>query len=451
MLVYCTSDGFYITGVGKHRDLHPFEFPTQPHLRWDSDPPPEELIELRVMSLKPENGMHGFVFHDACWELFKIASQPFTPSLERLYRVCESLPHQIGNAGLNWGYEYGGILQANEGGMCSFREYFQWADIKEQNRLEVTHNPMQPLHPDCVPSDAIPQTCFETLQTKAGNQSDGFTKLPLELLQMILLLLPTQDALNLRLVSRAFPDLFSNVAFWASRFEPDSEKGLVFEARHHDTSKSLDSLMRLYFLSERTNLSLAAKNRRRLWGILMTVALLVRPSTTEHRFISETTQPLPEANLRLTSLRYPEFPFEDCTALHESYGAIERMSITPGAVTITVSILNNGNWDYLTGIKLVDSSGELQTVGYMWPQQQMTVQMAGLHGFRVGMGCSGVRALQAIGPNQTEARWMGRIGLVPCSDRLVLTEPVAVIEVKIDVRVTIIGHSRLKYWSLMLT
>lgn len=431
--------------MGRHRDLYPIEFPTQPHLRWDSDPAPEELIELSVMSLKPENGMQGFVFHDACWELFKIASQPFTPSLGRLYRVCESLPHQISNAGLNWGHEYGGILQANEDGMCSFIEYFEWADIADQHRLGVKHNTLQTLNPDSVPFDAIPQTCFGTRQTKTGNHLDGFTRLPVELLQLILLLLPTQEALNLRLVSRAFPDMFSNVAFWASRFEPDSEKGFVFEARRHETSKSLDSLIRLYFLSERTNLSLAARNRKRLWGILRTVALLVRPSTTEHLLISDTTQSLPEAKLRLTSLRYPEFPFKDCPALHESYGTAERMSIRPGAVTITTSILNNGKWDYITGIKLVGSSGESQTAGYMWPQQQMTVQMASLHGFRVGMGCFGVRALQAIGPNQTESRWMGRIGLVPCSDRLVLTEPAAVIEVKIDVRMIHIGHFRLKH------
>lgn len=58
---------------------------------------------------------------------------------------------------------------------------------------------------------------------------DCFSKLSWEILEAIAIELPTEDALGLRRISRAFLPLFSSATFWASRFKASADRRFMFE------------------------------------------------------------------------------------------------------------------------------------------------------------------------------------------------------------------------------
>jgi hypothetical protein len=79
-------------------------------MRWDDDDyyfPASD--ELPVMQQDPLNGRHGFILHDACWHLLRKAFQPSEILLERLVKVCESLPFPLRGNVVSWGHDYGGL------------------------------------------------------------------------------------------------------------------------------------------------------------------------------------------------------------------------------------------------------------------------------------------------------------------------------------------------------
>jgi hypothetical protein len=67
---------------------------------------------------------------------------------------------------------------------------------------------------------------------------DCFGCLPWELRELIAILLPTEDALNLRLASRSFLRIFDSQTFWLSRFQATGDRGFVFEV--HKENMFLD-------------------------------------------------------------------------------------------------------------------------------------------------------------------------------------------------------------------
>src|SRR5690349_23528875 len=93
--VYLSSEGIFISGVGRYNDPddNMWFAPSHPARRWD-DPGYKfsDSDRFAVMSARPLNGRHGYVLHDACWNLLEKACEPCNVPLERLYEVCSSVP-----------------------------------------------------------------------------------------------------------------------------------------------------------------------------------------------------------------------------------------------------------------------------------------------------------------------------------------------------------------------
>ncbi|XWW96460.1 hypothetical protein V2A60_004434 [Cordyceps javanica] len=71
------------------------------------------------------HGLHGFVLHDACWNLLQRFPGASDLSLERLLSVCESLPFLLWLNGLGWGHNYEGLFRYWPEGFYPWLEQFR--------------------------------------------------------------------------------------------------------------------------------------------------------------------------------------------------------------------------------------------------------------------------------------------------------------------------------------
>src|SRR5436190_3299598 len=173
----------------------------------------------------------GFPFHASCWNLLTVAQHPGKVNIQLLNHICRSCPTQFGR--LNWGHNFGGLMEygtdpknllpgedrrlagqlnpqltSNE----SFGDSLFFA-----NPLDVPHL-QQLLDQNLKPKEVVDQMAHKY---SAPDQSDCFPILPLEILQEILLYLPSKDVLNLKLASVVFAPMPLSSVFWASRFQYD--------------------------------------------------------------------------------------------------------------------------------------------------------------------------------------------------------------------------------------
>lgn len=147
-------------------------------------------------------------------------------SIERLVSMCESLPSPLWFNGLSWGHDFRGFLTRDIEGDYSSMERFSRPSISTAYSMGAFSDPFQGVgfHKTCSATAQLPETT-----THKSMSIDPFSQLPWELCEEILVSMPAQDALTLRLVSRTFLPLFSSTSFWLSRFEPDDSRGFPFE------------------------------------------------------------------------------------------------------------------------------------------------------------------------------------------------------------------------------
>jgi hypothetical protein len=261
--VYSSLSGTFISGVGCHDDYRDATWiaPSDPTTRWDDDHylfPASD--EIPVMRQHPLNGRHGFVLHDACWHLLQRAFQPVEIPLKRLFEVCESLPFPLRGNGICWGHDYGGLL------VLDSQDRYPWEDRlvghRHRTSLYAKENPYNvPEIPALLmmrlehPPEWLPKT----------QRHDRFSMLPWEILEAVAIKLPTDDALGLRLVSKAFLPLLSSGIFWASRFEAGGDLDFIFEKWK---SRDATDWMSLYRLISHGHNSPGLRNRRRIWDLI---------------------------------------------------------------------------------------------------------------------------------------------------------------------------------------
>ncbi|KAH7210513.1 hypothetical protein BKA60DRAFT_610950 [Fusarium oxysporum] len=178
-----------VSGVGRwgeYDDDPCVPVPTDRQTRYDSHSGPGPTIEVGFTPSNPTvyldpdaaNKPWGYGFHESCWSIF---TKNYKPNLDVLFAACLSMPTDT-NTLLDWGHGYAGA-----------------SSVKQQFDM--------PIRSSCFRSlEAIPQT-FRSDPL----QSDSFSRLVPELLQAIVIHLPTSDVRSLRL---AYP---------ASRFQPGHE------------------------------------------------------------------------------------------------------------------------------------------------------------------------------------------------------------------------------------
>ncbi len=422
------------------------------------------------MTQREVNGKRGFVFHDDCWSLVVQAYYPSPVPLERLFQVLDSLPIVFTGGSINWGHDYGGLALLRG----SKEDYFPW-DERFADRLfpdgwSDTPYSVSPLAlseaegilaetPQDPPSQPLAQSGIASpLPPSCGR--DIFSSLPEELCTAIAAFLPTADVLSARLASRSFWNMFDSQQFWASRFRGlTSERSWLFEAAQ-ELERTGGTRRRdwrwLYHRTTDAHLGPAAKNRKRVWGLIQHVAEILELSWSWNDMPSDlpplwTPPPLPEEaspgpSWILVGGSLRGFG-EDFSPLEQ--GFIKRLNIQRVAIPadgishITASTVRLGGSTYIAGLAFTAASGHVLRLGYRAAavRDEPSVRLEGLSltGFNLAVGTGGIHALQCVSGGDSinhSSSWLGCSEDAPRTERLsrVASAPAMVLEFGFDVR-----------------
>ncbi|KAL8828532.1 MAG: hypothetical protein Q9170_006562 [Blastenia crenularia] len=429
--VYSSPEGIFISGVGRYNvsDDGAWMAPFDPAMRWDD----QDFVfhagdELPVMRQRPENNRHGFVLHDACWRLLQKALEPEKVPLERLLKICRSLPFPLRGIGVCWNHDYGGLTAFDD------QHHYPWEDqlMEQSSGSEIYQYARE--NPYDIPeiSEPLkirlegPPHLFAKTQT-----GDCFSTLPWEILEAIAINLPTGDALVLRRASRAFQPVLTSQIFWASRFQPGYEREYVFEKRN----KEQRDWISLYRRTSYAHSPFGLKNRRRVWGLVRKLITLLPlrlddcwelpppPSSVDGLKWIEVGGDIKHT----TGSGHCEYFNEGCRLFQKQYAPI------PGDLSkIAFSIVAAGDITYITGMRLITSDDADICLGYLAEGNETFVEVTVVKGFVLAMGPRGIRAIQVIGVNGYTSKWFGCPTESPVTERLAGCESISALEVGFD-------------------
>lgn len=161
-----------VTGVGYFDEYAPCRLPVDPSLRWDTRSESHPLLEILVMRVPAVDGLHGFILHDACWDILQKAGEPEGLSFDRLVSICESVPFPLISYELNWGHEYEGFLKRDTDGAYPWSERFSLSSLEDDYNLGA----MDDLSDGCdIPSVlSTAKPCHPEISSWAAGHADPF-------------------------------------------------------------------------------------------------------------------------------------------------------------------------------------------------------------------------------------------------------------------------------------
>lgn len=431
--VYTESGAVYISGIGLREDARSSSWfaPLDESMRWnDRDYHVEASDRVPVMRQCPVNGRHGFVLHDACWCLLKVALDTESVPLERLFNICESLPFPLWWEGLCWDHDYGGLALLDEQG------HYPWEDRLTEPTVYTKVHQYAQANPYDVPGISrllvMPSDCppgaMPTCQGK-----DCFMRFPWEILEAIAALLPTTDALTLRLTSKSFSRILTSQSFWASRFVPGRERDFVFEMRKGKKGKDW---RHLYRHTSVTHAAPGLQNRRRIWSLIQIIEEYLR-------LCIEDKERYTSANISNNNLRWDrvggdirqELGAGYCAGFNEGSRIFDKVhAFIPKALSrMAFSVVRAGEADYVAGLRLISVGEDDKQLGYRAEGKELFFEVTALRGFAIAVGPRGIRALQVIRDDGTRSPWFGRPRSSPVTERLVCTRCITALEVGFDV------------------
>lgn len=474
--MYATPEnGIQLTGVGRHADIQIYQYiaPPDPSARWDDpgyDNP--EADAFGAMDGVPQNGRHGYVFHDACWYLLEKAFAPRDVPLSRVMDVCASIPMEMIGHRMYWGHNYGGMTLPRK------ENIFPWEvptvdlgedeDLWEQNGYfldpratvevdEILRGKTQ--EPPAAPPSLVPAVTLSDRSTNDNNNngedndggtdhanSDPFMNLPQELCSAIALHLSTRDALNIRLASRSFWHIYYSQPFWASRFAGAGERGWFYEFHERHSHRPWEADWRwIYRGTVHKRLSPGLRNRARIWELILGLIPILNLGWADLPDpLPQSWQPPPKpAEKGDTNLPWllvggsMESDREDFSPLQIGGRLLrsERVGVPERVTSVDVSTTRLANSGYIAGLSLTLVSGAVIRVGRGDFGQGSVRLREGLMGFHVAVGLNGIHGLQCVdrGQEGEVSAWLGFVEDVPQTTRLALGSPVAALEIGFDV------------------
>ncbi len=380
------------------------------------------------MRQRSSAGLHGFVLHDACWCLLKEACEPEPIPLGRLLMMCESLPFPLRTRGVCWGHDYGQLLVLDTQNHYPWHEQFHQLSGKISASC-IRENPFDIPDLAGIISNLTVPPAGRKVSTPGG---DCFYRLPWEIREIIANLLPTNDALKLRLACKSFLDLYSSAIFWSSRFKVDCERGFLFEVRGCRDIAKLRSLYRTTASSRRPP---ALRNRQRIWCLGRQLIKIARQSRGDKTGDPELQIVASKEWIRLAGDEQVEEPTNTWKPFARGCRPIDTIvvAVPERLESIGITTISLGALDYVTGIRLLAKGGPDACAGYQSDGDEILYPLRGLRGFRLAVGPGGVRALQVIDHDGCSSRWIGRAAGIPISERLVGSESLESLRVTIDV------------------
>ncbi|KUJ14064.1 F-box domain-containing protein [Mollisia scopiformis] len=386
-ILYSSRERIAITGVGLYNDpdggdwIAPLNFAA----RWDDagyNSPTHD--QIGVIRQHPVNDRYGFPFHEACWSLLEKAHSPESIPCKALFEVCRSLPFPSEGTGLSWGHDFEGLVLVDNQDRYSWEDRFvdrsgDWA-LFLGARNDPYHVPEIQQLPDEYFQAPPAISSFRPVTTVV----DCFAALPEEIRIAIASNLPTVDALNTRRASRSFLSIFYNQQFWASRFRANADRSWLFESQEWGNAHEWRWLYRLTNKSHRTR---GMQNRERVWKLIQRVR-----GTLPLRWIEPSVLPSPSpipaslrwleatGDLRLEERTRPYHGFnEGCRLFYE-----QQTSIPTLLSQIAFSVIRLGDAEYITGMRLIPSQGEVIQLGYRTEGRERFLDIKFLAGFNFG-------------------------------------------------------------------
>lgn len=378
------------------------------------------------------NDRHGYIFHDACWQLLKMACHPAPVPIEKFHEVCASLPFPMQGTTVSWGHDFVGLVAIDN------ESRFPWEDRARNLDLSGGSTPANRDPLDVPEIKQILNECGQPPPESSFSQppsttKDDFFKLPEELRLSIASLLSTVDALNARRASRAFWTAFYSQQFWASRFGPHSDRSWLFETWNSNPPRDWRWL---YRQTSPARLSLALQNRNRVGKLVQQVANTLKTSRGEDSFIAS-MQSRPDGldwieaggDVRATRPGQYQADFnEGCRVFHK-----DCVQFPTSLTHIVLYFVNIGDLKNIAGIRLVEGSGESVQLGYQTIEKEEILALCDLRGINLALASRGIQAIQLIPGKGHASSWYGDLRRVPQTQRLNVDRKITSVEVGFDV------------------
>ncbi|PWY91973.1 hypothetical protein BO94DRAFT_617728 [Aspergillus sclerotioniger CBS 115572] len=192
--LYQASDLVGVSEIGLWSSHVPLKVPADQDAEWDTMG--EDYVILSDLSCWPRD---LFLFHELCWR--RLVKHIATDDIDcsDLYIVLKRLPSP-----------------SKPGPSGYFGSDFERYETPPLRYLLQSERD----RPRCAAE-------LQTTLTRNCNPTDGFRRLPLEIIEALGALLSTRDVLNSRLASRAMGLLFHSPTFWKTWFEINGERGFL--------------------------------------------------------------------------------------------------------------------------------------------------------------------------------------------------------------------------------
>lgn len=366
----------------------------------------------------------GFPFHRSCWSILTKAFGHDLPDLRGILDVLLSVS-TMGNGRLMFGHDYGGLLKPYPGSHEALPGVEHFSSWRPRSLPEYLLDPPHSVELRLILRESIEGGAYGPVPPPGVsmrppvNAVDVFRKLPPEIIQMILLLLPSTDVASLRRASPTLAYLPLSEAFWISRFKSDAEFGFAFEAREDAVARN-GHCGSLYNLLHRRLEVPSIRNRKRVWELATVLAATATRATElacqgqPHRTFLDADAPIDGIRWITASrnLRKPEAMFNDgCRALHQ-----RSVDMPEGIVSIFASHANFFGTFYICGLRLAFSGDEQRVLGYI---DQSTGSLAykgeanAIMGFRVAQDTRGIRGLSVLSQLDPPTPWAGEYDELP--------------------------------------
>lgn len=263
-------------------------------------------------------------------------------------------------------------------------------------------------------------TTHNTLST-----GDTFAALPEEIRTAIARCLLTSDALSLRAASRSFWHIFYSQQFWKSRFtllHPD--RSWLFESLDGNMTRDWRYL---YRRTSNLSSSPALQNRKRIWGLAMSIRDILNEQSLENPDDSDSaaTGHTEEQDknvlesIEVAGLVHPR-PAPHCFSEGCRITQRQRLSLSdPVKLSrIAFSLVRVGNTTYISGLRFV-SSEISQQIGYRSPTEHTLALNSCLTGWRIAVGPRGIQAIQCVfADKEAHSPWFGSLEDACITNRL---------------------------------
>ena len=275
-----------ISGIGYFNRLDEIVVPHEPeYFYWD----PRASVKTYRLANEENSADWSFMFHAACWSILVVmfhaacwsilvdrvahyGNQDVINKIDyRLFQVLHCTP--VDDEGiLQPGHDYGGIARFRKPQSYMVREMldqgYLWCFV-EPSRFTSVDDALRHLKLILPPLELAEN--HSSIAT-SHESVDGFSKLPAEVVYLLLTGLLSDDVCRLRLASRSVASKSHRDAlpqsFWRTRFFPDHEMGFALpihsEERFHD--------WRHFYFKIKQRLGLPGaeqlKNRKRIWDLV---------------------------------------------------------------------------------------------------------------------------------------------------------------------------------------